>query len=145
MSKLSLAAPLHGWIGPLDEVPDPVFSGRMLGDGVAIDPIGRTLHAPCDGELIVVPASKHAITLRASNGAEILMHVGIDTVGLGGAGFELHVQQGERVMAGQPLLSFDLDWLARRARSLLTPVLLIEGGSVAIIRRCQDCELKPGD
>ncbi len=64
-SKLILLSPLQGWSAPLEETPDPVFSGRMMGDGVAIDPTGTTLHAPCDGTLIVVAASKHAVTIRA--------------------------------------------------------------------------------
>ena len=81
-SKLILLSPLQGWGAPLAETPDPVFSGGMMGDGVAIDPTGTTLHAPCAGTLIVVAASRHAVTIRAENGAEILLHVGIDTVGL---------------------------------------------------------------
>jgi phosphoenolpyruvate-protein phosphotransferase len=145
MSKVMLVTPLQGWSTPLDEAPDAVFAGRMLGDGVAIDPIGATLYAPCDGELIAVPASKHAITLRAREGAEILLHVGIDTVGLAGEGFELHVQQGQHVRAGDRLLSFDLDLLARRAKSLLTPVIVMEGGGFTVTRRNQDRELNVGD
>ena len=145
MSKVILVAPLAGWSTPLDEAPDAVFAGRMLGDGLAIDPTGATLHAPCDGELIAVPASRHAITLRTAQGAEILLHVGIDTVGLGGEGFELHVRQGQRVRAGDRLLSFDLDLLARRAPSVLTPVILLEGSGFAIGRRDQNRELNVGD
>ncbi len=64
-SRLILLSPLQGWSAPLEEAPDAVFSGRMMGDCVAIDPTGTSLHAPCDGTLVVVPASKHAVTLRA--------------------------------------------------------------------------------
>ena len=145
MSKLILLAPLAGWSTPLDEAPDAVFAGRMLGDGLAIDPTGATLYAPCDGELIAVPASRHALTLRTAEGAEILLHVGIDTVGLSGEGFELHVRQGQQVRAGDRLLSFDIDLLARRAKSLLTPVIVLEGGRFTVGRRNQDRELKVGD
>jgi phosphoenolpyruvate-protein phosphotransferase len=145
MSKVILVAPLAGWSTPLDEVPDAVFAGRMLGDGVAIDPTESTLYAPCAGELIAVPESKHAITLRTPAGAEILLHVGIDTVALGGEGFKLHVRQGQRVCTGEPLLSFDMDLLARRARSLLTPIIVLEGGAFAVGRRNQDREVKVGD
>ena len=145
MSKLTLLAPLAGWSTPLDEAPDAVFAGRMLGDGLAIDPTGSTLHAPCDGELIAIPATRHAITVRTAEGAEILIHVGIDTVGLAGEGFELHVRQGQRVRAGDRLLSFDIDLLARRAKSLLTPVILLEGGGFTVGRRNQDREVKVGD
>ena len=145
MSKLTLLAPLAGWSTPLDEAPDAVFAGRMLGDGLAIDPTGSTLYAPCDGELIAVPATRHAVTLRTAQGAEILLHVGIDTVGLAGEGFELHARQGEQVRAGDRLLSFDIDLLARRAKSLLTPVILLEGSGFTVGRRRQDREVDVGD
>ena len=145
MSKVILVAPLAGWSTPLDEAPDAVFAGRMLGDGLAIDPTDSTLYAPCAGELIAVPESRHAITLRTPAGAEILLHVGIDTVALGGEGFKLHVRQGQRVCTGEPLLSFDMDLLARRARSLLTPIIVLEGGTFAVGRRNQDREVKVGD
>src|ERR1700761_9626452 len=145
MSKLILVAPLAGWSTPLEEAPDAVFAGRMLGDGLAIDPTGSTLYAPCDGELIAVPASRHAITIRTPEGAEILLHVGIDTVALGGEGFELHVAQGQRVRAGDRLLSFDIDLLARRAKSVLTPVIVLEGGGFKVGRRNQGREVSVGD
>ena len=145
MSHLTLVAPLAGWSTPLDESPDEVFAGRMLGDGLAIDPTGTTLYAPCDGELVAIAATKHAVTLRAAQGTEILLHVGIDTVGLGGEGFELHVREGQHVRAGESLLSFDLDLLARRATSLLTPILVVEGGGLSIARRNLDREVNVGD
>lgn len=124
---LKLHSPLRGWCASLDETPDEVFAQRFLGDGVAIDPTGDTLYAPCDGEIVSVAASKHAVALRADNGAEILLHVGIDTVALGGNGFDALVQSGARVSRGQPLLKFDLDVLARGAKSLLTPMLITNG------------------
>lgn len=144
-SRLILVSPLQGWSAPLDEAPDPVFAGRMLGDGLAIDPTGHTLHAPCAGILIGVPATRHAVTLRAGNGAEVLLHIGIDTVGLGGEGFELHVREGQRVEPGDRLISFDLDFLARRAKSVLTPVLLTGGSGITITRRNQDRRVEAGE
>ena len=144
-SKLILLSPLQGWSASLDEAPDPVFAGKMMGDGVAIDPTGSSLHAPCDGTLVVVPTSKHSVTLRADNGAEILLHVGIDTVALGGEGFELHVREGQRVRAGDRLISFDLDLLARRAKSLLTPIILTDTMEFSISRRSENCSLQVGD
>jgi len=144
-SKLILLSPLQGWSAPLEETPDAVFSGRMMGDGVAIDPTGNMLHAPCDGTLIVVAASKHAVTIRADNGAEILLHVGIDTVGLAGAGFELYVRAGQRVKAGERLISFDLDLLAQRAKSLVTPVLVTDSTGFSIARRSENCSLRVGE
>src|SRR5262249_23389883 len=86
-----------------------------------------------------------AVTLRADNGAEILLHVGIDTVGLAGEGFELHVREGQRVRAGDRLVSFDLELLAQRARSLVTPVVVTDTMGFAIARRSQNCSLNVGD
>ncbi len=142
---LVLLSPLAGWSTPLDEVPDPVFAGRMLGDGLAIDPTGATLHAPCDGEIIALPESKHAVTLRSDGGAEILMHIGVDTVGLRGEGFEAHVTVGRRVAAGERLITFDLDLIARRAKSLLTPILVVDGGGFTVVRSGESREVAVGD
>ena len=142
---LALVAPLSGWSTPLDEAPDAVFAGRILGDGVAIDPTAGTLCAPCDGELLVVAPSRHAVTLRTAGGCQILMHVGIDTVSLGGAGFTLAAQQGARVRSGDALLHFDLDLLARRAPSLLTPIVITADSGFRIVRRVEGREVKVGD
>src|ERR1700675_1571942 len=106
---------------PLAEVPDPVFAERMTGDGVAIDPTGGTLHAPCDGEIVAMQGARHAVTVRSALGIDVLAHVGIDTVKLAGKGFEMLVSPGERVRVGQALLRFDLDAVARGAASLITP------------------------
>jgi phosphocarrier protein FPr/phosphocarrier protein len=143
--NLVLSSPLKGWIAPLDETPDAVFAERMLGDGLAIDPLGSTLHAPCDGRVIAVHATRHAVTLRADNGAEILMHVGLETVGLGGEGFEVHVKDGDAVKAGDKLISFDLDLLSQRAKSLITPVVITNPDAFRIVRREQDHAAAVGD
>lgn len=142
---LTLHSPLRGWCAPLDETPDEVFAQRLLGDGVAIDPTGDTLHAPCDGEIVSVAASRHAVAVRADVGAEILLHVGIDTVALGGEGFEALVQPGERVRQGQPLLKFDLDVLARGAKSLITPMLITNGERFSIADVCVGVGVEVGD
>src|SRR5688500_11092522 len=135
MTPLALSSPLSGWAMPLEEVPDAVFAQRMLGDGLAIDPTSGILHAPCAGELISVAPTGHAVTLRADIGAELLMHVGIDTVALKGEGFEAQVEAGRRVEAGAPLIRFDLDVVARRAPSLVTPVLVTNGERLEIVSR----------
>lgn len=123
-SKLQLRAPLSGQIWPLERIPDPVFAQKMVGDGLSIDPIDALLVAPCDGEVVALHAAGHAVTLRSAQGAEILLHVGIDTVTLKGEGFHPHVQIGEKVRAGAPLIAFDLDFLATHAKSLLTQVVI---------------------
>ena len=141
---LQLLAPLAGWVLPLAEVPDPVFAGALAGDGVAIDPTGETLHAPCDGSVLLIANNRHALTLRSRAG-DVLIHVGIDTVQLAGEGFELCVGNGEQVVAGQTLLRFDLDLIARRAPSAITPVLLAGVQPGRIARRHDGGRIAVGD
>ena len=99
-----------------------------MGGGIAIDPLGGEVVAPCDALVVAVAPTGHAVTLRLGNGAELLIHVGVDTVSLGGAGFVVEVVAGERVSAGQRLLRVDLDEVGRRAPSLVTPVVLVGEG-----------------
>lgn len=138
MSAIILSSPLHGWAGAIDDVPDAVFAGRMLGDGVAIDPIDGILHAPCDGEILTLHASHHAVTLLGEGGVEVLMHIGVDTVTLGGEGFEPLVRVGDWVTRGQPLVRFDLDRVAQAVPSLMTPIILTNGDRFAITRAVRD-------
>jgi phosphocarrier protein FPr/phosphocarrier protein len=135
VTSLILSSPLRGYALDLEEVPDPVFAQKMLGDGVAVDPTGDCLHAPCDGIIVSVHASRHAVTLRADEGAEILMHIGIDTVAMGGTGFRVHVAEGQRVLRGDPLVSFDLALLLPKAHAVVTPILLTNSEQFRISRR----------
>lgn len=145
MADLVLLAPLKGWIAPLDETPDPVFAERMMGDGVAIDPTDGVLHAPCDGEVVNIHRARHALTIRSKDGAEVLMHLGLETVALGGEGFEVLVTEGQAVKASQPLVRFDLDLLARKAKSLITPVVIANGELFAISTRQVNREIEVGE
>jgi len=121
---LRLLAPLDGRIVPLEQVPDPVFSQRIVGDGVSIDPTSTIVLAPCAGDILHAHPAGHALTLRSDEGLEIMIHVGVDTVQLKGEGFTLKVAAGQRVAPGQALLEFDADLVARRAKSLLTQLLV---------------------
>src|SRR5271165_1835060 len=87
-ASLLVRAPIAGWATALDEVPDPVFAGRVLGDGIAIDPFEPVLRAPCDGVVTTLHRAHHALTLQSSEGAVILVHIGLDTVSLKGEGFQ---------------------------------------------------------
>ena len=145
MSDLVLLTPFPGWATPLEEVDDAVFAGRMLGDGIAVDPTDGTLRAPCDGQVTTIPESFHAVSLRSTAGAEILLHVGIDTVALKGAGFQALVRVGQSVGAGDPLLRFDLDRIARGARSLVTPVVVTGPERFQIVERRSAVLLHAGD
>lgn len=135
MSLIEILAPLDGWLMPLAEVPDPVFAGGMAGAGIAIDPVGGTLRAPCRGTVKLMRSGRHALML-ATGGGDLLLHLGIDTVQLKGEGFRLLVEDGVEVSAGTPLLAFDADLIARRAPSLVTPVLMtgIDPGSLTEVR-----------
>jgi multiphosphoryl transfer protein len=145
MTKTAILAPLAGWSAPLSEIPDAVFAQAMLGDGAAVDPLSREMRAPCDGEVISIAAARHAVALRAASGAEILVHVGVDTVGLAGEGFEVYVRNGDRVRAGDLLLTFDIDTVARRAPSLMTPVIVTNGDRFRVTGRQVDRQVKHGD
>jgi PTS system D-glucosamine-specific IIC component len=127
--------PIEGEIIPITEVPDQVFSGKMMGDGFAIKPSEGTVVSPVDGEIVNVFPTKHAIGILANNGREILIHIGIDTVKLNGEGFEVFVSQGDKVTKGQKLVNVDLKFVKENAPSIITPVIftnLAEGQQVYI-------------
>lgn len=139
-----LLAPLDGTLQALDTVPDPVFAGRMLGDGLAIDPATNVLCAPFAGTVVALPKTRHAITLRAANGAELLMHIGIETVGLGGDGFVAHVKEGQSVAAGDRLISFDAARIAPQVPSLVIPLIVTNGDDFVLRSRAADGSVKRG-
>lgn len=122
---MRIQAPLSGVIVPLDQVPDAVFAQKMAGDGVSIDPTDSILRAPFAGKIEFLHPSHHALTLLSPEGAEVLIHIGIDTVQLRGDGFKARVAQGAQVRAGDPLIEFDLDQVACKSKSLLTQVLVV--------------------
>ena len=103
-SRVVLLAPMTGVMVRIEDVPDPVFARRMVGDGFSIDPLEGRLFSPVSGEVVNVQPSRHALTVRSPEGLEILMHIGLDTVQLGGEGFTALVSAGERVEAGQALI-----------------------------------------
>ena len=131
-NPLTLSAPLSGPVLALNRVPDEVFASGAMGDGIAIDPLNDCLQAPCDGVIIHVARTGHALTLRADNGAEVLMHIGIDTVQLNGEGFALLVKEGARVSQGQALVRFDLDRIARQCKSLVSLIILTNSDRFAL-------------
>jgi phosphoenolpyruvate-protein phosphotransferase len=145
MSVVAILAPFDGWCAALEEVPDAVFAGRMLGDGVAIDPTSGIVLAPCAGEVVTLPASGHAFSIRTRDGAELLVHVGIDTVQLAGRGFEARVEVGQLVHAGQELIRFDLDIVARGAKSLMTPIVVAASDGLTLRNRRTPGIVKAGD
>jgi glucose-specific phosphotransferase system IIA component len=121
---LLLIAPIKGRIMDIVDVPDEAFSQKMVGDGVAIEAANDVVTAPCDGEVVFIPKTLHAIALQTSEGIEILIHVGLDTVELAGQGFTALVKIGDKVKAGDRLLQFDENYIRSHNKSLLSPIVL---------------------
>jgi PTS system N-acetylglucosamine-specific IIC component len=123
-NEVVMLAPVSGEIVPLDNVPDTAFSSKAVGDGVAIRPSSHLVLAPCDGKLTSIFNTNHAFAMVTDVGAEIIVHIGIETVKLGGKGFKRVAQAGVAVKAGDPVLELDLDYLAANAVSTISPVVL---------------------
>jgi phosphocarrier protein FPr len=140
-----LLAPFTGPMVPLADVPDPVFADGMFGDGIGIDPLEGVLLAPCDGVITHLARTHHAVTLRTSQGAEILVHIGIDTVELAGKGFTPKVEQGASVRAGQVLIEFDADYVAQHAPSLVSVIAVANSDAFEVIERAGRGMLKAGE
>ncbi len=121
---VTLLSPMTGQVILLSDVPDPVFASGKLGSGIAIIPEDGKVVAPCDATVLLAPSSGHAIGLRCENGIDILIHIGIDTVNLGGKGFTTHVQAKQKVHAGDPLVDVDLEVIANAGYSAATPIVV---------------------
>jgi PTS system beta-glucosides-specific IIC component len=122
--RVVLSSPLTGTVVPLSEVKDQVFSSGAMGKGIAIDPTNGTLVAPADATVTTVFPTGHAIGITTTDGVEILMHIGMDTVELEGKGFEIFVKQGDQVKKGDPLVKFDLDGIRDAGYSPITPIVV---------------------
>lgn len=128
VTDLLLRAPFAGWVTGLDQVDDPVFAERMIGEGVAIEPLEGLVRAPAAAEVIALAPTGHSITLRLENGCELLIHIGLETVGLGGRGFEVKTRPGAKVAVGEPLIAFDIETVWKEAKSLVTPIVFLTEG-----------------
>lgn len=124
---VTITSPLEGRAVPISEIPDPVFSTGVVGDGIAIEPASNTVVCPADATVVTAPDSGHAFGLKLDSGVELLIHVGIDTVELGGKGFDVKVKAGDHVSAGQPLVVFDPTVIDEAGYSKITPVLVTNG------------------
>ncbi|MDT8862563.1 PTS glucose transporter subunit IIA [Alkalihalobacillus sp. MEB130] len=117
-------SPLAGQLLSLEQVPDPVFSEKMMGDGVAVIPEEGVLVSPVEGEVIQIFHTKHAIGIRSVTGLEILFHVGLETVELNGEGFSILIEEGQIVKVGDPLLHFDIPFLKSKNKEIVTPIII---------------------
>lgn len=120
-----IMAPISGKTMELSQVPDPVFSEKLTGDGLAIMAEGDTVPAPCDGVISLFFDTKHAFAITTDNGVQVLVHVGLDTVIMNGDGITALHKTGERVRAGMPILKLDLPLLKKRNINLISPVLIV--------------------
>lgn len=134
IQNLIVKSPLTGHLFPIEEIPDPVFSQKMVGDGISIDPLDQLLVAPIDGVITQIHSAHHAVTITSPQGIEVLMHIGIDSVKLKGNGFKTKVKVGDQVQAGDLLIEFDADYVATNAKSLLTQILITNGEQKTIIK-----------
>lgn len=130
-----IVMPVNGELLDITNVPDPVFAEKMTGDGFAILPHDGTITSPVYGKVFNVFPSKHAVGIMSDGGKEVLVHIGVNTVKLKGQGFNVLVQEGDLVSAGQPIMEVDLEYVKANAPSIISPVIftnLPEGSTVTL-------------
>lgn len=130
-----LVSPEDGTIMPLSEVKDEVFSSGAMGQGVAIEPTEGILHAPANGEIVMTFPTSHAIGMKTNDGAEVLMHIGMDTVNLQGDGFETLVKKGDKVKAGDNLIKFDIQKIKNAGYIVTTPIVITNSKNYSDIKQ----------
>lgn len=126
MQEVKLYSPLKGVFVKLENIPDPVFAEKMVGDGFAIDPLDNILYAPVNGKVKSIHRAKHAITIESESGFDILMHIGLETVSLSGNGFKVFVTEGQSIKVGDKLTEFDMNEISGKVVALMTPVLVTD-------------------
>jgi PTS system beta-glucosides-specific IIC component len=150
-SKVDIAAarkvyaPVKGRVLPVTQSADPAHQQEAVGKGVCFMPLGGKIFAPCDGTVGMVFDTKHAITIVSNDGVEVLIHCGIDTVKLGGKGFTVHVKDDDPVKAGQLILEYDKDVIARAGYSLETQVVITNTGDYKAITQAKGGDCNVGD
>ncbi len=140
-----LGSPAKGKAVPLSEVKDPTFSEEMLGKGIAVIPSEGKIYAPCDGEIAMVFDTLHAVSMTADFGAEILIHVGLDTVKMNGDGFAGYVKAGDKVKKGALLLEVDLEKVKTAGYDTAIPVVVCNTPDYSSVEGIAGEEVSPGD
>ena len=140
-----ISSPITGVAADLSTAPDEAFAGRMMGDGAVVTPTDAIVKAPEDGEVVFVFDTKHAIGFMTDSGLSMLLHIGIDTVQLNGKGFEVFVENGQKVKKGDPMMKLDLEYLKEHAPSVTSPVLCTELEDNQKVRLLKDGEIKAGE
>ncbi|MBU3090962.1 PTS glucose transporter subunit IIA [Clostridium sp. CM028] len=124
--SMILKSPVVGRCFDISEIPDEVFSSKMLGNGIGFESTEGVLYSPVDGEILQVFPTKHALILKSKEGIEILLHIGIDTVEMKGEGFEAFAQKGQQVKAGDKLLTFNNELIKAKAKTNLSVLVLTD-------------------
>ncbi|MBD7911154.1 MULTISPECIES: PTS transporter subunit IIABC [Clostridium] len=145
VNTIILNSPLTGAAKELSEAPDEAFANKMMGDGAVVVPVNGDVVAPADGEITFVFPSKHAVGLTTTDGLELLIHIGIDTVKLDGKGFETFVKDGDKVKKGDKLLSFDLEFVKANAPSIASPCICTALSSKQKVRLLKTGDIKAGE
>lgn len=140
-----VSSPITGLAADLSTAPDEGFAGRMMGDGAVVTPENAQIVAPEDGEVVFVFDTKHAIGFLTDSGLSLLLHIGIDTVSLNGEGFQVFVENGQKVKKGEKLMEIDIDFLKAHAPSLCSPVLCTELEDSDKVRLLAEGEIKAGE
>ena len=140
-----IVSPIKGICIPIEKVNDQVFASKMMGDGFAIVPNGNKVVSPVDGEIILIPASKHAIGLKTKKGIEILVHIGLDTVHFNGEGFKVLKSKGDKVKAGDGLIEFDSSFMKEKGADMTTMVIFTGGYDKEIKLDCYGKEVNAGE
>lgn len=122
--EVSIRKPVNGEVIELKDVPDPVFAQKMVGDGFAIKPLDGEVYAPVSGEVTLQPEGYHAIGIKTEEGVEVLVHFGLETVELKGEGFTPHVKIGDKVSAGDKVLSVDIEKIKDKVPSIISPCIV---------------------
>jgi len=130
-----VVSPIDGQIVDIVEVDDEVFSQKMVGDGVAIKPVGDTFCAPIDGVVRKIFSTNHAFSIKSDKDLEVMVHIGLETVALDGKGFERLAQEGDRVTAGDPIIKADMNYISEHAKDTITPVIISEESDVKQIEK----------
>lgn len=141
--KIKITAPVSGKLIPIEEVPDPVFSDKVLGDGVAVIPDEGKIYSPADGVVSTVAETKHAYGFHTDDDIDVLVHFGLETVSLSGEGFISHVKEGDRVKAGDLVAEVDLELLKSKGINTITPVLICAGNDGKVME-CASGNVKAG-
>ncbi len=141
---IEIAAPLEGEAVAIQEVNDPTFSEEILGKGVAIRPSGNEVVAPCDGTVEMMFDTGHAVSMTSTDGVEILIHVGLETLNLKGKHYTVHAANGDKVTKGQPLITFDREAIAADGYDTITPIVICNSADFASIEPHTGA-VKPGD